>query len=90
MRRATEGGLQGRKTTITDKECQAQKTGMLQLYVSHLATSLPPPSSLHQITYPLLSPSPAELSNSTNLLQMYGCASNKTHSAPGAEDVGLR
>lgn len=36
------------------------------------------------------SPAPAALSNSTNLLKMYGCSSNKTHSAPGAKDVGLR
>lgn len=67
----------------TDKECQALKTGMLQLYVSHLATS--PPHHL-----PPASPSPAALSNSTNLLRMYGCSSNKTHSALGAKDVGLR
>lgn len=68
--------------TKTDKECQALETGMLQLYVSHLATS--PPHHL-----PPTSPSPAALSNSTNLLRMYGCSSNKTYSVLAAKDVGL-
>lgn len=80
-----KGGWWGRKKkkNKTDKECQALKTGMLQLYVCHLATS--PPHHL-----PPASPSPAALSNSTNLLRMYGCSSNKTHSELGAKDVGLR
>lgn len=59
------GGWQGRKKKLerkTDKECQALKTGMLLLCVCHLATS--PPHHL-----PPASPSPAALSNSTNLLR---------------------
>jgi len=39
--RSGEGGYKRENKTKTDKECQALKTGMLQLYVSHLATSPP-------------------------------------------------
>lgn len=43
-------GVHDKNKTKTDKECQALQTGMLQLCVSHLATSpphhLPPPPPL--------------------------------------------
>lgn len=59
------GGVIRKKKKLerkTDKECQALKTGMLLLCVCHLATS--PPHHL-----PPAFPSPAALSNSTNLLR---------------------
>lgn len=56
----------------------------------HAAVVCQSPSNKSSPSLTPSSPAPAALSNSTNLLKMYGCSLNKTYSALGAKDVGLR